>query len=281
MRPSPGVRAVGRRAHAALLATGGRLDAKPGVDVASYAFARGEAIFVAHGDVTMHPRTVVLDGRERMSRSDCLDVAGVTPWEHGYLTCGTASIARLRCGCDAVRHALSQLPDAQGLATLLIGGVPAFPLDGALPRARAFAAAIDAGDVSAIRTTSLALLGLGPGLTPSGDDFVGAALFARRVLMPSAREFSAESTLAADLIVAARQCTHPISAVLFADLVTGQSFAPLHRLAAAFETGGDDEIAQAARAVAGIGHSSGFDMLAGFVTGISGRNALATLQGTT
>ena len=55
--------------------------------------------------------------------------------------------------------------------------------------------------------------------------------------MRSAPEFAEDSTLSDDLISAARRCTHPISAALFADLATGQSFAPLHRLAAAFETG--------------------------------------------
>jgi len=56
--------------------------------------------------------------------------------------------------------------------------------------------------------------------------------------------------------------------------VAGESFAPLHRLAAAFESGVEDDIAIAAREMVGIGHSSGFDMLTGFVIGIAGRGAL-------
>jgi len=279
MRRSPGVRAVGRRAHEALVATGGRLDSTPCVEVASYAWARGEVIFIAHGTATMHPRTVVVDSHEGLSESGRLCVADLTPWEHGYATRGTASMATFRAACEVVRHSLSRLPAPQGLGSFLVGGMPEFPLDRALTLVHAFAAAIDAGDVARMRTAALALLGLGPGLTPSGDDFVGAALFARRLLMASALERSEGSMLIADLIAAARKRTHPISAALFADLASGESFAPLHRLAAAFERGGEDEIAHAAGAMTRIGHSSGFDMLAGFVTGIAGRDALAQYGG--
>jgi hypothetical protein len=274
MRPSCAVREIGRRAHAALVASEGHVDRSPGIDASSYAFAHGEPIYIARTVATMHPRTVIVDAGERPSPGERIDVAHLTPWNHGYSTSGNASMATLRSACEAVTRSLSQLPDPPGFARLLVGAVPEFPLDRVFPHVSALAAAIDAGDAGSIYTASLALLGLGHGLTPSGDDLVGAALFARRVLLPSASEWVGGPTLVTDLIAAARQRTHPVSAALFADLVAGESFAPLHRLAAAFESGVEDEIGIAARELMGIGHSSGFDMLAGFVIGIAGCAAL-------
>ena len=61
-----------------------------------------------------------------------------------------------------------------------------------------------------------------------------------------------------------------ISVALLADLVAGASFESLHALADALA--GDDAAAaiDAARSLAALGHSSGWDMLTGFVIGVTG-----------
>jgi primosomal protein N' len=64
--------------------------------------------------------------------------------------------------------------------------MPSFPLARALPDVEALAIACAADDADAACRAALPLLGLGPGLTPSGDDLVGAAFFARRALARSA-----------------------------------------------------------------------------------------------
>jgi hypothetical protein len=58
---------------------------------------------------------------------------------------------------------------------------------------------------------------------------------------------------------------------LFRDLAAGQSFAPLHRLAAILAAEASQKQAiDAARALVAIGHSSGWDMLTGFIIGVTG-----------
>ena len=114
------------------------------------------------------------------------------------------------------------------------------------------------------------MLGLGPGLTPSGDDYVGAAFFARRLFARAgACDRGAWARAAAVVHARAGERTHPISAALLGDMLAGHGHAPLHDLAR--ELGADEALAgplDAARRLVRIGHSSGWDMLAGFVAGI-------------
>jgi hypothetical protein len=65
-----------------------------------------------------------------------------------------------------------------------------------------------------------------------------------------------------------RSRSHTVSAALFADLAAGRSFAPLHDLVAALATSDDASALRAARTLVAIGHSSGWDMLTGFLIGI-------------
>ena len=176
---------------------------------------------------------------------------------------------------------LPRLAHPTGFAVLLAGGVPPFPFDRAVAQVRAFARAFDGGDSQSACEAALPLLGLGPGLTPAGDD-LGAALFARRAMAAAPREAAAWARVAARLIEAARERSHPVAAALFRDLATLQSFAPLHRLAAGLAAqADDDEVLDAMRALVAIGHSSGFEMLAGFMIGIGGSAMLPQRQGTT
>lgn len=71
---------------------------------------------------------------------------------------------------------------------------------------------------------------------------------------------------------AAQTRTHAIGAALFRDLAEGQSFVSLHRLAALLAA--HEPALTAARDLVTIGHSSGWDMLAGFVSGGAGSAAL-------
>src|SRR5262249_60642951 len=118
------------------------------------------------------------------------------------------------------RSLLTRLAEAappEGFATVLMGQAPGFPFDRAGPAARALALASHDEDTGAATRAAAELIGLGPGLTPSGDDFVGGVFFARDRLGPLA---SRQRWRAAGEIVCehARQATHPISAVLLADL---------------------------------------------------------------
>jgi hypothetical protein len=135
----------------------------------------------------------------------------------------------------------------------------------ARPSARALADACEADDPAGAVAAAGALLGLGAGLTPSGDDYVGGVLFARRLL---GRGSAAWDTAVARIVADAAGLTHPISARLLADLAAGEGWAPLHDLALGLAAGDPDAALRAARALTALGHTSGWDILAGVVGGL-------------
>ena len=266
------VQAIGRTARDALVASGGRVDADA-FGTTRYARAKDEVIFFGDVSTAMHPRIVILEETGRFVHGDCVDVDATTPWEPSHSRTTTLIVDALGLAIRALQQHLAIVRPLQGFAMLLMGEVPPFPLDRATDLVRAFARAIEADDMQAIRRAALPLLGLGPGLTPSGDDLVGAALFARRLLTRSSA-CAPNSTLADELVAVARKTSHPIAAALFADLVTGDTFAPLHELAIACAERDDTRVRSAIHALVRIGSSSGYDMLAGFIIGIGGSAVL-------
>ena len=112
------------------------------------------------------------------------------------------------------------------------------------------------------------LIGLGPGLTPSGDDFVGGLLFAAYHLNEAfPGEFIWDAEAVGGLISRSRSMTHPISHALLSDHAQGQSYEAVHDLMDGMLTGNEELHAEAlVTRVTSIGSSSGWDMLAGLLT---------------
>jgi len=110
-----------------------------------------------------------------------------------------------------------------------------------------------------------ALIGLGEGLTPSGDDFVGGWLFAAhhlRAAYPDALRWDQREV--DDLLEYARSRTNVISYALLCDHARGQSVEPLHDWLAALLCGASSrEMAMRARRVRALGHTTGKALLAG------------------
>ena len=112
------------------------------------------------------------------------------------------------------------------------------------------------------------LLGLGHGLTPSGDDFIGAIFFALahaprdpwRADMPA---------MQARIHQAAQTATNAISAALLDDLIAGRSYRALHELLAALQDDDAATIHHATQALLRVGASSGADMLAGLLLALT------------
>ena len=109
----------------------------------------------------------------------------------------------------------------------------------ALPEARLLAAGLDAlsdalrrGDPGAARCAGLMLTGLGPGLTPLGDDVLVGAIAAVDVLGPAAGLAAPTAReLADELTEAARQGrTSSLSAELIVLAARGWAIPPLHEL---------------------------------------------------
>ncbi len=104
-----------------------------------------------------------------------------------------------------------------------------------------------------------ALIGLGPGLTPSGDDLLGGALVALHLLdRPDLVE-----TLCNGISGTIETGTNAISRAHLAAAERGFGGAALHAILNDLLTGKRDVLAERLAAIDRIGHSSGWDALAG------------------
>ncbi|QGN56576.1 DUF2877 domain-containing protein [Nostocoides sp. HKS02] len=107
-----------------------------------------------------------------------------------------------------------------------------------------------------------ALVGAGPGLTPSGDDVLCGVLLGLRV------HGSASAALVPALwahVLPRLTATTSLSAALLTEAAEGYGVPPVARLAEAIVDGDEAGVAAAAAAVHAIGHSSGSDLLGGLV----------------
>jgi hypothetical protein len=269
------VTTVGATARAALVRAGGRARVYAPLSTSLYVTAGEDIIWLATGGPA-HARAVLCSDIPSACRRDgatvAVDVGHIAPWQPAPGPRTPAEAAAMVAGARALRDRLSVIGAPRGFASLCAGQQPGFPLDGSGARALALATACAAGDAKASAAAAVPLLGLGEGLTPSGDDFAGAAFFARTLLATAGNGDGACWRAAAHTVLgAAPGLTHPISVALLGDLLAGSGPAPLHDFAQALATGAPACVADdAARRLARIGHASGWDMLAGFIAGCGG-----------
>jgi hypothetical protein len=114
------------------------------------------------------------------------------------------------------------------------------------------------------------LIGLGSGLTPSGDDFLGGLFFAFEILRqayPEIREL--QNWNYSQFILEQKSKTNVISACLLSDHAAGHGMEPLHRFINALLEGRRiDECLPIASEVVMVGHSTGWDLLTGLLAGM-------------
>jgi uncharacterized protein DUF2877 len=239
-----------------------------------YLEVAGELVWLGPAGSTLHARAVVasdlpnVDGATRIETS--FDLRNAGDWRPHELPrpIHPETLARASRGLAGMVDRLGR-PD--GFGALLVGGRPAFPLDRAAEDARRFLEACARNDAGTAAAIGERLLGLGPGLTPAGDDLVGGAFFARGLIASDA----AWKGAAAAIRARARERTHPISATLLGDLLDGSGYAPLHDLALALaESDGAAALDAAARLIR-IGHSSGWDILTGVLGALSIEKSMA------
>ncbi len=230
---------------------------------------------------------VAVPPRAQADDALAIDLAVATRWEPPSPRLDTRAATTLGRGCQALAASLHTLGAPGGLAALLFGGTrPATTeaqlLERAVPVARALGDACARDDWRAAADAAGDLVGLGPGLTPSGDDFVGGAFFAKALLARAGlcdRDGWATAAARVGDLTATR--THPISAVLLGDLLRGEGWQPLHDLVWALARADAPAARGAARMLVGLGHSSGWDLLAGFLSGARGPEVIprAALRG--
>jgi hypothetical protein len=110
--------------------------------------------------------------------------------------------------------------------------------------------------LAALKAAARALGGLGPGLTPAGDDALSGILFAFRAMGGP----TVEPALAA---VARSVRTSDLAAAVLEAAAGGFHIEPVHDLVTAAATGGGAAAAQAAQGLDGFGSSSGADIAYG------------------
>jgi hypothetical protein len=103
------------------------------------------------------------------------------------------------------------------------------------------------------------LIGLGLGLTPSGDDFLVGTL----ALLDALAETKAHAAVASAIDASPRGLTSPLSGCLLRAAAAGHIGENLYCAIAALISG---DVDAAVAAIRNIGHSSGWDMLAGAAT---------------
>jgi hypothetical protein len=188
--------------------------------------------------------------------SIALDATRATPWRPA----SWPTAWRPESVACALRHlerlAAEQAP-VDGLARVVLGatGDRSTALERtALPRVRRLRAWLT-GDAP----PSVDLLGLGPGLTPSGDDVLCGML----VALHAVGQAGMAAELYAALAVAAPTATSPLSAVFLRAAAEGLGCEALHAAIAAILEGRAEAVGGRAEAVGRIGHTSGWDALAG------------------
>lgn len=118
-----------------------------------------------------------------------------------------------------------------------------------------------------IESCTGALIGLGAGLTPSGDDFLGGVFFALQILREAySGSFHTELITPIDRY---RSRTNLISYTLLSDLANGHAVAPLHSMINGILRGEPlEDILPFIDQLTRLGHSTGWDLLTGMLTGL-------------
>jgi hypothetical protein len=177
---------------------------------------------------------------------------------------------------DLARRAHKQAP-ADGLARIVLGspGEPASAFERiAQPRVirmRRWASARLSG--SAHEQAPVDLLGLGPGLTPSGDDLLCGALVALHAI----GRVDASRDLHAAIAGAARSATSPLSNAFLQAAAEGHGYEALHTMIIALLE--NRPFARDLEVLGRIGHTSGWDALAGAVIVLQAFSAIAERPG--
>ena len=212
----------------------------PGFESTHYARADGRIVWTGETAHSDHPRNLA------------------NPWQAKP---AHYQAQALRKGAALAWDAL-QTQARPGLLAWLGGEALPFPLNLAAQRLDDLAQALHAQNLAALEAACLRLLGLGVGLTPSGDDLVGAVFFTLRHA-PIAQWHAAMPALHKRISRAAQSASNPISAALLDDLLQGSTYRALHELFDALHLQQAPAIEEAVRALLRIGASSGADMLTG------------------
>jgi hypothetical protein len=256
--------------------------------------AEGDFICIGDPSISRGPLNAVLDRRGWMRLATALPPKGTsTSIAQGVLCIGSIALDTtlaepwspppwpsnvIRKGVLPALQRLQRLADTQapvdGLARTVLG----LAVDQrsalarvALPRVERLRAWVTARP-SAGAPPPVDLLGLGPGLTPSGDDVLCGVL----VALHAVGRIDVARALSAEIAKAAPSATSPLSGAFLRAAAEGLGCEALHAAIAAVIEGQTEVLAGRVEALGRIGHTSGWDALAGALLVLQ---AFGTMEG--
>ncbi|HLQ65495.1 MAG TPA: DUF2877 domain-containing protein [bacterium] len=201
----------------------------------------------------------------RVQVADAWEIAfdGAIAWDPALTRIDRAANDTLLDQLRALTDLIAAEAPAGGLARVSVGraGRILTPLErSASPGLADLSSGLRQADRSQVARGARTLAGLGPGLTPSGDDVLVGCLLALTAL-PDVDGASAREAIARS----ARHRTTQISTAYLDAAARGEASEGWHRLVAAMSTSDAVRVVGAAREVLAVGETSGSDMLGGFV----------------
>ena len=259
--------------------------------------AAGELLWLAPGDVPMHRRGIrvpaslpksprdsayrVADGTLQLGSAVSIDFGKARAWEPQSIASSAEPFETVICSSDQ----LQMLPSPRGFGAFLpplleyAAGTPFPPraprgdraIETAYPAMCGVASACRQQDLATLLRHAEGLVGMGNGLTPSGDDYIGGVLFGLAMLREAgARLEWCSPGSVAPFITASGPRTNLISAALLGDHAAGHASETLHRFAFAFLMDRSPEaVHRAASDLIQMGHSTGWDLLTGAWTAMA------------
>lgn len=242
--------------------------------VVNVADERGELFTLASRDLDNAPNTIVVDaaglGMTGIATGDHAVVAGAELWIgprvilldeaagwDGPLPAYPQTDFTLRDNLRIVASRVDRRRDADG-------GFIGAAMAALEQRAALLAEALASNDLIAAREHGRALIGLGPGLTPSGDDFL-VGLFA--VLNIDGSPCHAMRSVCPDIIAGAELATNAISLAALTEAARGRVRESIVTLMTQLLYGTRESLIPALDRVLAIGSTSGTDIVAGIVSG--------------
>jgi hypothetical protein len=217
----------------------------------------GDAVVIANKTVRIDPVLSFAFDRATTWRP-----AFPPAWDTHSLTRGLAHLNR---------EIASRTLPSEGLASLLnadpqhLNAVAAAAREPLEVLRKMVVAAAGHGDFSPNDSALIPLLGLGPGLTPSGDDAIGGALIALHLLGQDGPRDAIWAKLSPHVAAA----TGDISRAHLEAAAEGFGHEAMHRAAASILTGDVTHLGEAIDVVDAIGHTSGWDALVGMTVALS------------
>lgn len=243
-------------------------------DFRAIGLERGMAVTASAGRVSI-PRTGV-----------SLDLAGARPWSASLpATAACEPGAALRQGVAAARALAALAAPRGGFAPLLGDPLESLVADSRLngafaaaarPRIAALAAGLGNGDVATASRAATSLIGLGPGLTPSGDDLLVGLLAGLE-----ATGHPLLAVMATTIASQARGGTTSVGASALRNAARGQFSERLHDVLVAVASPDAAGLPRAIERAMAYGSTSGADTLVGLFAALDAAAAGARREART